>query len=253
MDVSKLPPGMARTGHGTVAPAHGAKCGFRPLGRHVGLRWRRKRPLARRDAAVAANHCRRGAVMKPRSIGPVGTDYAAIGIGANLLRPGFGSLRDRPRQVAVHLSRAGLRPRRCAKLYRTRPWPVGLGPLFVNTVVLARTRLAPAAILERLLAIERVFGRRRTRRNAPRVLDLDLLAVGDIVAEDGLDPVLPHPRIRRRAFALRPFQDVMPTWRHPSDGSPLRVLLARAQRPADTQPWVRQIQRARPRQRLKTR
>ena len=244
---------MTRTGHGAAEPAPASECGYRSPTQSPGLPWRRKRPPARCDAVVVEMQCRRRAAMKPRSMGPVSTDHVAIGIGANLLRPGLGRLRDRPRQVAAHLARAGLRPRRCARLYRTRPWPAGLGPLFVNTVVLARTRLAPSAILDRLMAIERVFGRRRARHNAPRLLDLDLLAVGDIVAGDGPAPVLPHPRIRRRAFALRPLQDVMPTWRHPADGSPLRVLLARAHRPGDTLPWNRGVQKARSRQRLKTR
>ena len=244
---------MTRPGHGPADPVPATEWECRPPTRSPGLPWRRKRPRARRDAAVAETRCRRRATTKPRSMGPVRTDYVAIGIGANLLRPGLGSLRDRPRQVAAHLARAGLRPRRSARLYRTRPWPAGLGPFFVNTVVLAHSRLAPSAILDRLMAIERVFGRRRTRRNAPRVLDLDLLAVGDIVTGDGPDPVLPHPRVRRRAFALRPLQDVMPTWRHPADRSPLRVLLAGARRPGDTLPWNRGGQQERSRQRLKTR
>ncbi len=180
-------------------------------------------------------------------------DAVLIGIGANLRSPGLGPLAARPALALRHLARAGLRPLRLSPLYGARPWPSGLGPRFVNAVTLVRTRLAPPVILGRLLAIERAFGRPRRRRNAPRRLDLDLLTVGDAVTAGGCEPVLPHPRLRQRAFVLRPLLDVLPTWRHPVRAVPARKLLARAPRTRDTWPWERSNRREKGASRLKTR
>ena len=66
-------------------------------------------------------------------------------------------------------------------------------------------------MLERLLAIEREFGRDRSReqRWGPRRLDLDLLLYGERVLDvPGLQ--LPHPRLHERAFALVPLLEVAP-------------------------------------------
>ena len=68
----------------------------------------------------------------------------------------------------------------------------------------------PAELLAALQAIEARAGRRRGERNAARTLDLDMIAMGDLV-RDGPDPVLPHPRAHERAFVLLP----LPTW-HPA-------------------------------------
>ena len=95
----------------------------------------------------------------------------------------------------------------------------GLGPDYLNTVALLETAEAdPTALLEALLRAELDLGRDRTRgRNAPRTLDLDLIAVegleghwrwpapADLAAlgpELTLD--LPHPRARRRPFVTEP-------------------------------------------------
>ncbi|MCE2475996.1 MAG: 2-amino-4-hydroxy-6-hydroxymethyldihydropteridine diphosphokinase [Alphaproteobacteria bacterium] len=190
---------------------------------------------------------------RPRSVTVPPSDVVLIGIGANLRCPGLGSLASRPVLASRHLARAGLRPWRLSPLYGARPWPSGLGPRFVNAVALVRSRLAPPVILGRLLAIERVFGRPRRRRNAPRRLDLDLLAVGEAVTASGCEPVLPHPRLQKRAFVLRPLLDVLPAWRHPVHAVPVRKLLAHAPRSRDTWPWEWSNRRQKGASRLKTR
>ncbi len=68
---------------------------------------------------------------------------------------------------------------------------------------------APHKLLEALLAIERRFGRDRTRETpqGPRTLDLDLLLWGDLVLDEpGL--TLPHPRMAKRAFVLAPLVEL---------------------------------------------
>lgn len=95
--------------------------------------------------------------------------------------------------------------------------PPGQGP-YLNAVDAVRTALAPRALLEALLAIERTRGRDRAveQRHGPRTLDLDLLGYGDAVPGgpariDAPGLQVPHPRMHERDFVLVPLSDVAPT------------------------------------------
>lgn len=132
---------------------------------------------------------------------------AAIGLGANL--------GDAIATVRAAIDELGTIPDsrllRASPLYRSAAWGVKNQPDFINAVALVETTLAPRALLEALLEIERRHGRDRRNeiRWGPRTLDLDLLLHGDAVLdEDGL--TLPHPQMHRRAFVLRPLLDVWP-------------------------------------------
>jgi 2-amino-4-hydroxy-6-hydroxymethyldihydropteridine diphosphokinase len=96
-----------------------------------------------------------------------------------------------------------------SKLYRTTPVGYLDQPDFVNACALVDTKLAPRALLDGLLAIERKHGRVRTIPNGPRTLDLDIIVYGgERIDEPGL--TIPHPRARERDFVLKPLADVWP-------------------------------------------
>ena len=93
--------------------------------------------------------------------------------------------------------------------YRTPPWGVADQPAFVNLCLVIATELAPRALLDRALSVERAFGRNRANEQhwGPRSVDIDLLAYDDIVlAEPGLR--LPHPHLFERAFVLIPLAEI---------------------------------------------
>ncbi len=99
-------------------------------------------------------------------------------------------------------------------VYLTAPVPISNQPWYHNAVALIKTHLLPQDLLKLLQEIEIDFGRIRTVRNAPRVLDLDILDYqGKQIFEQGLE--LPHPRMTDRAFVLYPLRDIVPDWRHP--------------------------------------
>lgn len=101
--------------------------------------------------------------------------------------------------------------------WRSAAWPDPADPSFVNGVVQVRTDLAPGAVMTALARIEDVFGRRRGARNAPRTLDLDLIAYGRLSGDfDGL--ILPHPRAGERLFVMGPLAEIAPDWVHPAGG-----------------------------------
>ena len=97
---------------------------------------------------------------------------------------------------------------RCSTLHETEPvgGPPGQGR-YMNAVAELETALSPRELLERLLAIERRYGRRRTAANGPRTLDLDLLLYGERVINEP-DLVVPHPRMWQRPFVMQPLEEL---------------------------------------------
>jgi 2-amino-4-hydroxy-6-hydroxymethyldihydropteridine diphosphokinase len=88
---------------------------------------------------------------------------------------------------------------------------------YLNAVLVARTSMAAAAVLERCHGVEAVFGRTRTVRWGPRTLDLDVIVYGDEVSDDPA-LTLPHPRAHERAFVLAPWYAADPDAEIPGRG-----------------------------------
>jgi 2-amino-4-hydroxy-6-hydroxymethyldihydropteridine diphosphokinase len=93
-------------------------------------------------------------------------------------------------------------------LYVTEPLG-GQGPPYYNAALSLEGDVPPAALLERLLEVERWLGRVRTVRFSPRTIDLDLLWASEAV-DDPPRLVVPHPALTERPFALAPLLDVAP-------------------------------------------
>jgi 2-amino-4-hydroxy-6-hydroxymethyldihydropteridine diphosphokinase len=111
-----------------------------------------------------------------------------------------------------------------SSLYCTAPVGLKHQPDFINAVVeLIAVSPAPT-LLESLFDIEARFGRRRSVRNAPRTLDLDLLLYGDAVSHDP-QLILPHPRLHERAFVLAPLAEIAPQLVIPGRGAVADLLL----------------------------
>ena len=156
-----------------------------------------------------------------------------IGLGSNLGRGSINSV-DIIASSICSLNRYGACIYKISKFYRTPAVPCGSGPDFINAAVLISIAHCPENILQILHKTEQENSRERSRRWAPRTLDLDLLAVGNIVSpnhrkfehwmnlsrERQLNEVpemliLPHPRLHERAFVLGPLLDIVPNWFHP--------------------------------------
>ena len=100
---------------------------------------------------------------------------------------------------------------------------------YANAVALIQTDEAPPALLARLKAIERAFGRRAGRRWGARVLDLDIILWSE-GAWAGPGLTVPHPQFRLRRFVLDPLSAIVPAWRDPLTGRSVRQLAYRARR-----------------------
>jgi dihydropteroate synthase len=94
-----------------------------------------------------------------------------------------------------------------SRFYRASPWGKTDQDWFVNACALARTELSPEALLDRVKAIETALGRKPSERWGPRLIDIDIIAYGDVALRtDRL--ILPHPELFNRAFVLVPLAEI---------------------------------------------
>ena len=98
---------------------------------------------------------------------------------------------------------------RVSSLYRTAPWGGVPQPDYANACALARTHLAPFALLDAIKQLERDLGRVDTVRWGPRVIDIDILFYGDLAMQDER-LVIPHRDLLNRAFVLIPLAEIAP-------------------------------------------
>lgn len=143
------------------------------------------------------------------------------------------------------LSELGLGLGAVSRFWRTPAMPAGSGPDYVNACCIGHCKMQSSELLGLLHQVEEEFGRVREGRWQSRGIDLDLLAMGELVLPDretfarwqGLPPdaqqretpdglILPHPRIQDRGFVLIPLADIAPLWRHPVTGKSVVQMLA---------------------------
>ncbi|MEU9188043.1 2-amino-4-hydroxy-6-hydroxymethyldihydropteridine diphosphokinase [Streptomyces sp. NPDC048484] len=148
---------------------------------------------------------------------------AVISLGSNLgnrletIQGAIDALEDTP----------GVRVKAVSPVYETEPWGVepGSQPAYFNAVIVLRTTLPPASLLERAHAVEEAFNRVRDERWGPRTIDVDIVAYADVISDDPA-LVLPHPRAHQRAFVLAPWNDVEPEAQLPGHGPVAQLLSA---------------------------
>lgn len=137
-------------------------------------------------------------------------ELVGVGLGSNL-GDRTASLNDAIRSLMLCLSDC-----RISGVYESAAVGFTDQPDFLNACCTGRTRLTPTELLSELQGLECSFGRNPGGpRYGPRTLDLDLLVYGDrVVEKPGL--ILPHPRLRERAFVLLPFAEIAGDWEVPA-------------------------------------
>jgi 2-amino-4-hydroxy-6-hydroxymethyldihydropteridine diphosphokinase len=157
-----------------------------------------------------------------------------LGLGSNLgdraanLRAALRALRD-----VVEL-------RAVSRVYETEPVGNPDQPDFWNLVVEVDTKLDAVSLLAALKGIERALGRVPAFRNAPRTIDIDILAYGPLVVKTR-ELEIPHPRLHERTFVLYPLAEVAPDFRHPASGKSISEMMAALAAPSRAVPLAAEI------------
>ena len=147
-----------------------------------------------------------------------------IAMGANL-PSNYGEPEETLEAAMKQLEQQGVKILERSRIWLTPPWPYNPDdPWFRNNVISVETELPPRDLLGLLLSIEEEFGRVRTVKNAPRLLDMDIIAYHDeIINEDHLQ--VPHAQMHKRSFVLMPLSDISKKWIHPASGQTVAEMI----------------------------
>ena len=109
-------------------------------------------------------------------------------------------------------------------LYVTAAWGNTNQPDFLNQVIIVETALTAEDTMLTILSIEKKMGRVRTQKNAPRIIDIDILFFNkEIIDHPGL--IVPHPQLQNRRFVLIPLNELSANYIHPVSGKTIHQLL----------------------------
>ena len=131
-----------------------------------------------------------------------------IGIGSNL-----GNRLKNIEFAKYLLNQNGLKIIQSSSVYESPSWPDIRLPKFLNIVISINSDFAPEKLLEIFKSIEKELGRKRTKKNAPRECDIDLIDYKKKILDNKI--VIPHKRMHNRNFVLIPLFELNKNWIHP--------------------------------------
>jgi 2-amino-4-hydroxy-6-hydroxymethyldihydropteridine diphosphokinase len=112
-----------------------------------------------------------------------------------------------------------------SSVYETEPWGFTAQEQFLNMVLKIETGLSPKELLDKLLAVESLLGRKRGEKHySSRVIDIDILLYNNEIIRDG-NLEIPHPRMHQRKFVMVPLCEIAAAGVHPVMGKSFRELL----------------------------
>ena len=136
-----------------------------------------------------------------------------INIGSNL-DSNFGN---KIRNISIALSLLSdskIKILKTSNFYETPSYPNRNNPKFINIGAVIECDFDYLTLLNKSRLIEKKIGRIKTRKNDPRVCDIDIVDFKGIVKNTKLLK-LPHPRCHLRNFVLFPIKEIDPKWKHP--------------------------------------
>ena len=111
-----------------------------------------------------------------------------------------------------------------SNFYQTPSYPNKKFPYFLNVGVLAHCKYDEVALINEMKLIEKKLGRTRSKKNAPRVCDIDVIDFnGQIIKSDNL--IIPHKKSHLRNFVLYPILQIDPDWVHPISKKNVKFLI----------------------------
>ena len=101
--------------------------------------------------------------------------------------------------------------------YETLSWPNKKNPKFINAVIKISTTLSPMMLMQKCLNIENYLGRKRSKKNKPRICDIDIIDYDQKIIRNKSNQnlILPHPKMHVRSFVLLPLFEITQKWKHP--------------------------------------
>ena len=114
----------------------------------------------------------------------------------------------------------------CSSFYRTESWPNKKDPYFLNIILKCITILNPKDLFISIKKTEKILGRSKSYKNAPRTCDIDIIDFSQKnILFSNIDLKIPHPRMHNRSFVLFPLFEIDKKWKHPKNNKKITQLL----------------------------
>ena len=138
-------------------------------------------------------------------------NLAYLAIGSNL-----GNKFSNIGKAKLELEKYKIKILKSSSNYQSKSWPDPSMPEYINIIIKIKTSLTPLKLLKICNLIELKLGRYRSKKNAPRTCDIDIIDYNKIVLnENNQQLILPHPRMNKRNFVLLPLFEIEKSWKHP--------------------------------------
>jgi len=152
----------------------------------------------------------------------VNTAYLALG--SNL-----GDKKNNLNKCIDLIQKQGIFVKKKSKFYSTKSWPNENYPDFINSLILIETKLNIKELFLKIKKIEKKLGRTKSKRNYPRVCDIDIIDYnGEIIHRKFGNHKLniPHKRMHNRNFVLFPLYELDKDWVHPKFNKNIVILMS---------------------------
>ena len=107
-----------------------------------------------------------------------------------------------------------LKIKKISNFYETPSYPNKKLPKFANIGLIAKYDFDHIKLIKEISLIEKKIGRVKSKKNDPRVCDIDIIDFNGQIKKEKLLK-LPHPRSHIRNFVLYPIKEIDPNWIHP--------------------------------------
>ena len=135
--------------------------------------------------------------------------YSYLALGSNL-----GNKLVNIERAKFELQNSSIKIIKSSSNFESVSWPDKSNPSYINIVIKVKTVLSPLKLLKLCNSIELKLGRKRSKKNEPRLCDIDIIDYDQkIIRNDHL--ILPHPRMSKRNFVLIPLYEIDKSWKHP--------------------------------------
>ena len=109
--------------------------------------------------------------------------------------------------------------------YETPSWPDSTKPRFLNIILKLKCNYNPKELLKICKSIESQLGRKKDKKNAPRICDLDIIDFNKLVSKKNVRIILPHKMMHKRNFVLFPLFEIQKNWVHPDKQTDIKTLI----------------------------